>query len=316
MAKRKLGRGLDLLIARGEAPPQEKSSGLLQVSPTEIEVNPNQPRKRFAVSELETLKTSIARDGILQPLIVRQAGDSYQLIAGERRLRAARELSLDTVPVLRLDLGDERLLEVALVENIHRENLNPIELAEAYKALMDSRGWTQEELADQLGMSRPAVSNTVRLLELSEDMQQALVRGQLTAGHAKVLLSITDEKLRRVLFERIGDEKLSVRELELAKDGDALPPMTEAEAESSGDGRAGSGGKGSGRKGPGGKRGGGRGKKKEEKKPYLVSLEEELTEALGTRVQIREKSGKGAIAVEFYSKEDFEKIRRLLLASH
>ncbi len=310
MAKRKLGRGLDMLIARGDTPAATKQEtpsasgtggggGVLQVPPDDIELNPSQPRKQFSIAELESLKTSVARDGVLQPLLVRPVGDRYQLVAGERRLRAARELSLDTVPVILSQIGDDRLLEIALVENIHREDLNPIELAQAYRALMDLKSWTQEQLASELGVSRPNVANTVRLLELSEDMQQAIVRSQITMGHAKVLLSVPDTKVRRLLFERIGEDQMSVRELERARQGDDDdPPEDDAPSEKSGGGD---------RKKKKGRRG------DEEKKPYLISLEEELTEALGTRVRIREKGGKGVVSVEFYSKDDFERLRSLLL---
>lgn len=259
------------------------------IPPARIVENPDQPRKRFALEELEALKTSVARDGILQPVLVRSRGDGFQLIAGERRLRAAREVGLPTVPAIVVDVADERLLELALVENIHRANLNPIELAEAYRQLMERTGWTQEELAERIGVSRPKVSNTTRLLELPVDMQEALVRGQVTAGHAKVLLSVEDETERRALFERIAEENLTVRDLEVER-----PRPTDGEQEPEGSGRrrkrAGAGAK----------------------KPYIVSLEEELSEAVGTRVRIREKGGRGALTIDFYSQEDFERIRRRL----
>ena len=182
----KLGRGLDLLIAREPSP---KGTTVLQLDPNAIQHNPEQPRKAFSSNELDMLKASISQEGVLQPILVRQLGDSHQLVAGERRLRAAQDLGLKKIPALAVTIGEERLLEVALIENIQRENLNPIELAEAYRELMEARGWTQEVLSRSLGVSRAAVSNTIRVLELPDNMQDAMVRGHITMGHAKVLLT-------------------------------------------------------------------------------------------------------------------------------
>lgn len=285
MAKRKLGRGLDVLIAPREEP---ETQNVLQLDPSQVDPNPYQPRKRFPIGELEELKTSVAKEGILQPILVRQVGDRYQVVAGERRLRAAQDLELKGIPGILVDVPDERLLEMALVENIHREDLNPIELAEAYRQLMEARSWTQDTLAQQLGVGRASVSNTVRLLELSEDMQEALIRGQITVGHAKVLLSVGDEKEQRLLFERIAEENLSVRDLETTRDLDTSPQEPSEKSKRKKKQRPG------------------------KKKPYLITLEEELSEALGLRVRIRERGGKGVVAIEFYSQEDFERLRGLL----
>jgi ParB family chromosome partitioning protein len=267
------------------------SSEILQVDPKKVEPNPFQPRKRFPINELESLKTSIAKEGLLQPVLVRRVGENYQLVAGERRLRAAQDLGLEKIPAVLLPVGDDRLLEMALIENVHREDLNPIELANAYRQLMQFKGWTQEALAENLGLGRPTVSNTLRLLDLPADIQDSIARAHITMGHAKVLLSVTDPKEQRLLFEKIAEDKLTVRDLEEHRD-DVIP------TESAGDH-------------PGGKKRKGR---PAHQNPETATLEEDLSEKLGTRVRIRERKGKGRIVIDFYSPEDFDRIRGLLLA--
>ncbi|MGQ9591607.1 MAG: ParB/RepB/Spo0J family partition protein [Planctomycetota bacterium] len=287
MAGRKLGRGLDVLIA-GAAP--IPAIQVLQIPTEEIEPNPYQPRREFPLEELEALKTSIAREGFLQPVVVRKLADGkYQLVVGERRLRAAQDLGLETVPALLASVEDDRLLELALVENVQREDLNPIELANGYRQLMRIKGWTQEVLAESLGLSRSSVSNTLRLLDLPEDIRNAIARGQITMGHAKVLLSVGDAREQRVLFERIAEEKLTVRDLEEER-------QTVAEAPEGSQARK-----------------KGRGRPQPQLPPHVQSLADELSEALATRVRIRERAGKGRVIIEFYSPEDFERIREILL---
>lgn len=287
MTGRKLGRGLDMLIARE---PAQGRAEILDLDPAAIRPNPQQPRKRFALQDLEALKASVAREGVLQPVLVRKVGEQYELIAGERRLRASVELGLPKIPAILVTASDDRLLEIALIENIQRENLNPIELAQAYRQLMEVKEWTQELLAQSLGLSRPAVANTVRLLELPEDLQEALIRGHINMGHAKVLLSVTDPREQRLLFERIAEEKLTVRDLEEVRDA---PPAPEAAAAT-----------------PEAKPRPGRGA---QKSAHILSLEEQFGERLGTKVRIRERGGKGRIAIDFYSPEDFERVRQILL---
>jgi ParB family transcriptional regulator, chromosome partitioning protein len=301
MTGRKLGRGLDMLISKGPAPtrpspepaeetppkpPEEapRETGVLQLDPGRIQPNPEQPRKRFPAEELEGLKASMSREGLLQPLLVRKVGEGYQLVAGERRLRAAKELGLDRVPALMVSVGDERLLELALIENIQREDLDPVELAKAYRQLMRSKSWTQDQLAEALGLNRSSVGNTVRILELPDDMQGSLVRGHITLGHAKVLLSVPDRREQRLLYERIAEEKLTVRELE----GTVEQKQLETPAKP-------------------------RKRRPREKKPHIASLEERFREALGTRVRIHEKNGKGSVTIDFYSPEDFERIRERII---
>ena len=288
----KLGRGLDMLIAKEASPKETRPRGteVLQLDPNAIKRNPEQPRKSFSQNELEMLKNSISQEGVLQPILVRQVGDSHQLVAGERRLRASQDLGLKQIPALTVTIGEERLLEVALIENIQREDLNAIELAEAYRELMESRDWTQEVLSQSLGVSRASVSNAIRLLELPDDMQDAVVRGRITMGHAKVLLSVSDPEEQRGLFEKIAEEKLSVRELEGARE---TTDSRLAEKKSEG--------------------GGSQRKRATNKSPHLVSLEEQFSERLGTRVRLHEKNGRGKVTIEFYSPEDFERIREIIL---
>ena len=316
MAGRKLGRGLDMLISKGPSPaapepeeaPQAAEAGppdprldpgpdaasalsgggasgprVLQLDPGRVRPNPEQPRKRFPTEDLERLKASLEKEGLLQPLLVRKVGDEYELVAGERRLRAARELGLERVPAIAVEVGDERMLELALIENIQRADLDPLELARAYRQLMQSRSWTQDQLASALGLSRSSVANAVRVLDLPDDMQSSLVRGHITPGHAKVLLSVEDEREQRLLYEKIAEEKLSVRELEGTVDQKKLDAPTK------------------------------RKRRQPDKKPHIASLEERFRESLGTRVRIHEKGGKGSIIIEFYTSEDFERIREHIL---
>jgi len=256
---------------------------VLQLDPARVRPNPEQPRKRFPAEDLEKLKASMEKEGVLQPLLVRRAGEEYELVAGERRLRAARELGLERVPALAVEVGDERMLELALIENIQRADLDPLELARAYRQLMESRAWTQDQLASALGLSRSSVANAVRVLDLPDDMQASLVRGHITPGHAKVLLSVDDDREQRLLYEKIAEEKLSVRELEGTVDRKKI----EAPAK--------------------------RRRRQPDKKPHIASLEERFRETLGTRVRIQEKNGRGSIVIEFYTPEDFERIREHLL---
>ena len=313
MSGRKLGRGLDMLISRKSArrsdvaepsPPVDLTAPspvgdeaepplkVIEVDPKAVEANPDQPRKDFSENELEMLKASISQEGLLQPVLVRRVGEGFQLIVGERRLRAARELDLQRIPAIVTELEDDRLLEVALIENIQREDLNPVEVGRAYQQLMSVKGWTQEALARSLGISRSGVANSLRLLDLPREMQSALVRQHITMGHAKVLLSVEDRGEQRQLFERIAEERMSVRELESAReassgtapDADALPEPAPKPAR--------------------------------KRSARIVNLEEELSRAVGTRVSIVEATGKGKkgkIDIEFYSADDFERIRALLL---
>ncbi|HYE60347.1 MAG TPA: ParB/RepB/Spo0J family partition protein [Candidatus Kapabacteria bacterium] len=280
-----LGKGLSSLIPQQKTRVSiHKETGggsntdrLWYIPLSEIVPNAEQPRKVFAHQELEDLVASIKKHGILQPLTVTEKEDGgYELIAGERRLRASQIAGLVTVPAIVRSATQQEKLELALIENIQRQSLNPIEEAFAYKRLMEEFGLTQQEVSEQVGKSRPTVANMVRLLDLPDDMQKALMDGVLSVGKAKALLSLEKEKDQRQVFEEMIGKQASVRDVEAAVAD-----------------RAGvSGRKGSVRR-----------------DPNVTAQEKLLEERLGTKVQITRKGEKGKITIEFYSGEE---LRRLL----
>jgi ParB family transcriptional regulator, chromosome partitioning protein len=211
VGKRGLGRGLSALIATGEGVGGLKFE---ELPVSAIRPNSRQPRNSFPESGIKELAASIREVGILQPLVVRSTPGGFELIAGERRLRAAREAGLDRVPVLIRQAGENESMELALVENLQRENLSPLETAAAYQALMEGFGLTKEQLARRLGKSRAAVSNTLRLVHLPEGIQALLADGKLSEGHARALLGLETEEQMTELARRVGDERLSVRRTE------------------------------------------------------------------------------------------------------
>ncbi len=289
MVTRRLGRGLDSLIARSdsanetvEAPPQE----IRWVDPRHIVVNPDQPRTVFDNDRLDELAESIRREGLLQPLVVREREPGeYELVAGERRLRASLKVNLTEIPVIVRTSGPEKQLELALIENIQRQDLNPIELAQAYQKLKIDKGWTQEEVAERLGKKRSSVANTLRLLELEPPIQEALSRGEISTGHAKVLLSKPASE-RATLLAQILEGGLTVRELE----SDPKPTADHATAKPQGTRPKNSG-----------------------NDPIIRDQEELLSRSLGTKVQIKAGRGqKGKIVIDYFSADDFERIREIL----
>ena len=211
MGRRGLGRGLSALIATGESVGGLKFE---EIPTSAVRPNTHQPRSTFPEVGIKELAASIREVGILQPLVVRSTDSGFELIAGERRLRAAKEAGLDRVPVLIRQAADNESMELALVENLQREDLNPIETAAAYQALMESFGITKEALANRLGKSRAAVANTLRLGQLPDQIREMLLEGSLTEGHARALLGLQDEEQMLSLAEKIRTEKLSVRKTE------------------------------------------------------------------------------------------------------
>ncbi len=213
-----LGRGLNALIkeAPTAATPAEAAtaSGITRIPVNKIHKSPFQPRHHFDTEALADLVQSVRERGVIQPLLVRRVNDDYQLIAGERRFRAAQEAELRDVPVIVLEVSDREALEIALIENLQREDLNPIEEAEGYQALTDKFGMTQEQIAERVGKSRPSVANALRLLALPESIRQLITRNQVTSGHAKVLLGLEIAREQELLANRIAKEGLSVRALE------------------------------------------------------------------------------------------------------
>ena len=279
-----LGRGLSALIP-GAPEGTDAAGGFLEVPVNAIAPNPKQPRTHFDDEALAGLATSIREVGILQPLVVRRTSDGrYEVIAGERRLRAAKAAGLPVVPVVLRDSGDEELLRDALIENIHREDLNPIEQAEAFKALLGDLGLKQEELADRVGVSRSHIANTIRLLGLPLDVQQLLTDDKVTAGHARALLSLGDKEAMSTLALRISAQDLSVRQTE-----EAVRRFVEAPT----DGKAVAA------------------KAAPEPAPMdaaLAEVEEILSEQLATRVSIQMGAKRGRVMIEFGSTDDLERI--------
>ena len=207
--KKGLGRGLDVLM-----PESDRSPGITAISLNEIDTNPSQPRRKFDQEKLELLAENIRQSGILQPLLVIPANGRYQIVAGERRYRAARIAGLNTVPCIVRELSLQEQLEAALIENLQREDLNPIEEAAGIRELMEKCGYTQEQAAKRIGRSRPATANLLRLLNLPEDIKKMILDNRLSAGHARVLAGMDDADSQRILARRIDREKLSVREAE------------------------------------------------------------------------------------------------------
>ena len=279
MVQRRLGRGLDFLIS-GEAG-AATADEVRQLRLGEVRPNPFQPRREFAEEELAELAASILEHGILQPVIVRATPEGYELVAGERRLRASESLGRDTIPAIVRTATDDQMVELALIENIQRQDLNPIETAFAVRGLMERLSITQEEVARRLGKSRSAIANTLRLLDLPSDMQGRVASGALSAGHARALLSVPDEGAQRVLASRIEKEGLSVRATEAAAKRSATPRKS-APAD------------------PG-------------LAPYMHDLEDQLRAALGTRVAIQARGEKGKIVIEYFSRAEFEGLLDRLL---
>ena len=263
----------------------EAAAGLMEVPVNAVAPNPKQPRTRFDDETIATLAASIREVGILQPLVVRRAGDGrYELIAGERRLRAAKAAGLASVPIVLRDSEDADLLREALIENIHREDLNPIEQAEAFKALLGELGLKQEELADRVGVSRSHIANTIRLLALPLDVQQLLADEKITAGHARAVLSLGDKEAMTSLATRIAAEDLSVRQTEdVVRRFLEVPQATEDKKRVAESITA-------------------------KSDANLAEVEEILSEQLATRVSIQMGAKRGKVVIEFGSPDDLERI--------
>ncbi len=290
MDKRRLGRGLDALIGDGgvaEMPPDT------EVAIDRIHHNPYQPRKTFDKDELASLAASVRTHGILQPVVVRLVGQQYQLIAGERRLRAAVDAGLATIPVRVVDFNDQQVLEAALVENIQRSDLNPIEKAHGFKDYLDRFGMNHEQLATRLGLARSTITNLVNLLDLAAEVQEGLRLGQISEAHAKLLKGIKKRDRQVGLFKQIVAMGLSVKATEaLVREQKDGPPPTEPAVEQPTPEPAG-----------------------EEKNNHVRGLEDELRQKLATPVEIRLRGkDRGQIVLTFETNDDFmrllEQLRR------
>lgn len=282
-----LGRGLSALIP-GAA--EEGGGGLLEVPVGAVAPNPRQPRNVFDDDALDALALSIQEVGILQPIVVRKVADGYELIAGERRLRAAKRAGLATVPAIVRESGDADSLREALIENIHRENLNPIELADAFRELLDELGLKQEDLAGRLGVSRSHIANTIRLLQLPAEVQQQLAEGRIQAGHGRALLALADADAQRTLALRTVAEDLSVREVEeLVRNYLEHPAATREKSAAKAT--------------------------SEPPPPALGEVEEILSEQLATRVSIQMGRKRGRVIIEFGSADDLDRIVSEIIGS-
>jgi len=275
-----LGKGLDALIPGGNAAPG--ASGVMQIPLERISPNPRQPRSVFDEAALEELAASIREHGILQPLILSPAKDgNYILIAGERRLEAARKAGLRRVPAILRQANDRQLLELALIENIQRADLNPLEEAEAYKQLSEEFGLSHEEIGRQVGKSRVAVTNTLRLLHLTERTRQALLEKKITEGHARALLGLTSPEAQDAALQTVLSLRLTVRQTEelVRKLSGEKPPSQEKSAPS----------------------------------PEIAALEERLRGSLGTKVTLKHGKKGGRITIHYYSDEELEALLDRLL---
>ncbi|MEA4846792.1 MAG: ParB/RepB/Spo0J family partition protein [Clostridiaceae bacterium] len=275
--KRGLGKGLGALIPEGE---ETDRNSIIEIKITDIEANDKQPRKAFDDETLGDLSESIKEHGVVQPIIVRKLGSGYQIIAGERRWRASRLAGKKTIPAIVKDCSNLEVMELALIENLQREDLNSIEEATAYKSLIEEYNMTQEEISKKIGKSRPSIANSLRLLQLPQEIKNMISEGKISQGHARALLAIAGEKKQLDMAEKIIAQQLNVRQIEkLAKETkhinkkEVLPDKYQIE---------------------------------------INQLEERLKAALGTKVTIRHRNNKGRIEIEYYSNDELDRLLDLL----
>ncbi len=287
---RGLGKGLDVMIPNivGESKEKKQKSETKEksaetiVAITKVEPNRKQPRKYFDEDALQELADSIKQFGLLQPILVQDRKDYYEIIAGERRWRAARLAGLKEVPVIIKNYSDQEIVEIALIENIQREDLNPIEEAQAYKRLLEEFNLKQDEVAERVSKSRVAVTNSIRLLKLSDKVQQMVIDDMISTGHARALLAVEDEEEQYALAQKIFDEKLSVREIEKLVKNLHKPAKP---------------------------------KKLDDKalQAIYLDIEDKLKQKLSTKVAVTSKGeGTGKIEIEFYSHEDLDRILEMI----
>ena len=286
-----LGKGLNALIPedtilstlenKTEKNQEIKEKGSILIDINLIKSNEDQPRKSFDDEKILELAESIKSNGIIQPLVLKKVDDEYIIVAGERRWRAAKSIGLKEVPAIVMNLTEKQILEISLIENIQREDLNSIEEALAYKRLINDFNLTQEELSKRIGKSRVTITNTLRLLNLSEDVQQYIIEGVISEGHGRALLGITDSKVQCELAQNVIDDKLSVRELELLIRKLKTSP-TRAKSKAANE------------------------------NPYYKDVTYKLENYFGTKVNITNKNNKGKIEIEYYSEEDLQRILEII----
>lgn len=285
MAKKSLGKGLGALFNTDEVIDNVlEGQNVVELKLTEIEPNKQQPRQSFDEEKLGTLAESIKEYGVLQPIVVKKLETGfYQIIAGERRWRAARLAGLKKIPVIIKEIESREVMEIALIENLQREDLNAIEEAEGYQKLMDEFGLTQEQLSQKVGKSRPAIANSLRLLNLADEVKQYLIEGTISSGHARALLSTDKKEVQIAAAKRIIEEGMSVRQTEAFISQLLKTPSIKKKSQH-----------------------------EQEMERYLASLENNLSSVLGTKVKIHNNKNKGKIEIQYYSNDDFERIMRMI----
>ncbi len=279
MDKKALGKGLGALIPERQA---DEIGGIAEIDTGSISPNPHQPRREFHREGLDELVESIRRDGVLEPVLVRKVDGHYELIAGGRRLLAAREAGLTKIPAIIKSVTESQMLELSLVENVQRSDLNPVEEARAYKELVEKFDFTQEKIASAIGKKRSSIANTLRLLELPEEIQNAMSQALLSRGHGLVILSLNKHSDRMMLFHEIMRHALSVRGAEQFARKLTSPRRAPRQAEES---------------------------------PLTASIQEKLQHLFGTRVYIRQTGKRGRIEIDYHSDEDLDRILKILKVS-
>ncbi|MFQ5641722.1 MAG: ParB/RepB/Spo0J family partition protein [bacterium] len=284
MAVKRLGKGLGALIPDVPEGESQRNDRLHEVEISSVVPNPFQPRETFDPAALEELKQSISQNGVIQPITVREAASGYELIAGERRLRAVSELGLERIPAFILDVGtDEEMIELSLIENIQRENLNPVDEANGYRSLMTKCHLTQDQVAKKVGKDRSTVTNALRMLKLPKQIQESLIQGEISTGHARAILGLSGSNEQVALWKKAVKNSYSVRQVEsLVKK--ANQPSVKPQKQP-----------------------------KPRPNPFLTEIEERIRGALSTQVRVdADANGKGRIEIEFYSTDDLERIVELL----
>ncbi len=283
MAKRGLGKGMSAFLDETIVDAVESAESVRSLKLTDVEPNKNQPRKKFDKEQLEALADSIREHGVISPIVVVKSALGYEIVAGERRWRAARLAGLKEIPAIVRDYSEQELSEVALIENIQRQDLNPIEEASSYNSLMTKFNLTQEQISQKVGKSRSAVANSLRLLSLEPEIQSYVIDGSITEGHARCLLAVSGTVIREFIINRIIEDGLSVRQTEkLAKDlSDTTPKQTKAKAPNQTD-------------------------------IELERIRKKIEERLGTKVSINHGRKKGRIEIEYYGNRDLDRLLELL----
>jgi ParB family chromosome partitioning protein len=279
---KRLGKGLDALITSLHI---DESDKVIQIPLSQLRANPYQPRKHFNEDSIKELADSIKEHGVIQPIIVRKVLKGFEIIAGERRFRASQVCGLATVPAVERNFSDQQVMEIALIENVQREDLNAMEIAVAYQSIIDQFSLTQEELSAKVGKSRSHIANFLRLIQLPETIKQYVSRGTLSMGHARAIVGVKDEKIKKELAELSISNHWSVRDLEEEIKKLEETPGKEKEYTK---------------------------KKEKDRDPYIHQAEDQLRELYRTTVKIKHQNNRGKIELVYYSKDDLERLLELL----